>query len=185
MILPVTVYGDPLLRKIAQPIDKDYPELKQLIKDMFETMYHADGVGLAAPQIGHSIRLIVIDGSPAASDEEPEMADFKKVMINPVILSVSGDLWSFEEGCLSLPTIHENVYREDEVTIKYCDENWVEHTETYSGYAGRIIMHEYDHLEGLLFVDHISPLRRRLLKSKLTSISKGNVKTDYRIRTPK
>jgi peptide deformylase len=185
MILPVTVYGDPLLRKIAQPIEKDFPGLKQLIQDMFETMYHADGVGLAAPQIGHSIRLIVIDGSPAASDEEPEMADFKKVLINPEILSVSGELWSFEEGCLSLPTIHENVSREEEVEIKYIDENWKEHTETFNGYAGRIVMHEYDHLEGHLFIDHISPLRKRLLKSKLTSITKGNVKTDYRIRIPK
>ena len=185
MILPVTVYGDPLLRKIAQPIDKDYPGLNQLIQDMFETMYHADGVGLAAPQIGHSIRLIVIDGSPAASEEEPEMANFKKVLINPVALSFSGEQWSFEEGCLSLPTIHENVYREEEIEIKYTDENWEEHTETFSGYAGRIVMHEYDHLEGHLFIDHISPLRRRLLKSKLTSITKGNVKTDYKIRVPK
>jgi len=185
MILPVTVYGDPLLRKIAQPIDKDYPGLIQLIQDMFETMYHADGVGLAAPQIGHSIRLIVIDGSPAASDEEPEMANFKKVLINPVAISFSGEQWSFEEGCLSLPTIHENVYREEEIVIKYTDENWEEHTETFSGYAGRIVMHEYDHLEGHLFIDHISPLRRRLLKSKLTSITKGTVKTDYRIRIPK
>ena len=185
MILPVTVYGDPLLRKIAQPIDKDYPGLNKLIQDMFETMYHADGVGLAAPQIGHSIRLIVIDGSPAASEEEPEMANFKKVLINPVALSFSGEQWSFEEGCLSLPTIHENVYREEEIEIKYTDENWEEHTETFSGYAGRIVMHEYDHLEGHLFIDHISPLRRRLLKSKLTSITKGNVKTDYKIRVPK
>ena len=185
MILPVTVYGDPLLRKIAQPIDKDYPGLNKLIQDMFETMYHADGVGLAAPQIGHSIRLIVIDGSPAASEEEPEMANFKKVLINPVALSFSGEQWSFEEGCLSLPTIHENVYREEEIEIKYTDENWEEHTETFSGYAGRIVMHEYDHLEGHMFIDHISPLRRRLLKSKLTSITKGNVKTDYKIRVPK
>lgn len=185
MILPVTVYGDPLLRKIAQPIDKDYPGLNKLIQDMFETMYHADGVGLAAPQIGHSIRLIVIDGSPAASEEEPEMANFKKVLINPVALSFSGEQWSFEEGCLSLPTIHENVYREEKIEIKYTDENWEEHTETFSGYAGRIVMHEYDHLEGHMFIDHISPLRRRLLKSKLTSITKGNVKTDYKIRVPK
>ncbi len=185
MILPITVYGDPLLRKVAKPIDKDYPNLKELIEDMYETMYYSDGVGLAAPQIGLSIRLFVVDASPAASEEEPELANFKKVFINPEILSVSGEPWSFEEGCLSLPTIHENVYREEEVVIKYLDENWEEKTEKFNSYPARIILHEYDHLQGKLFIDRISPLRRRLLKSKLTAITKGNVKTSYKIKIPK
>lgn len=185
MILPVTVYGDPLLRKVAKPIDKDYPNLKELIENMYETMYQAEGVGLAAPQIGLSIQLIVVDASPAASEEEPELADFKKVFINPEILSLSGEPWSFEEGCLSLPTIHENVVREEEVVIKYLDENFIEKTEKYNGYPARIILHEYDHLQGKMFVDRISPLRRRLLKSKLTAITKGNVKINYKIRIPK
>ncbi|MBP7509313.1 MAG: peptide deformylase [Prolixibacteraceae bacterium] len=185
MIMTVTVYGDPLLRKVSQPIDKNYPNLKELIDDMYETMYHAEGVGLAAPQVGLSIRLFVVDATMAASDEEPELKDFKKVFINPEVLSVSGEPWSFEEGCLSLPTIHENVYREEEVVIRYHDENWNERTETYNGYAARVILHEYDHLQGKLFIDRISPLRKRLLKSKLTAITKGNVKINYKIKIPK
>lgn len=185
MILPVTVFGDPLLRKVAQPIEKDYPNLSELIANMFETMYNADGVGLAAPQIGLSIRIIVVDASPAASEEEPELADFKRVFINPEILSTSGEPWVFEEGCLSLPNIRENVLRDEQVILKYLDENWVEKTETFNGYPARITQHEYDHLQGKLFIDHISPLRRRLLKSRLTAITKGTVKIGYRIKTPK
>ena len=185
MILPVTVYGDPLLRKVAKPIDKNYKGLSELIDNMFETMHNADGVGLAAPQIGFSIRLFVVDASPAASEEEPELADFKKVFINPSIVSTSGEPWAFEEGCLSLPNIREDVMRPEEVVIHYFDESWIEKTEKYNGYPARIIQHEYDHLEGKLFVDYISPLRKRLLKSKLLAISKGKASIAYKIKPAK
>ncbi|MCF8358181.1 MAG: peptide deformylase [Prolixibacteraceae bacterium] len=185
MILPVTVYGDPLLRKVTKPIEKNFEGLHELIENMYETMYHSDGVGLAAPQVGLSLRMFIVDATPAATKEEPELADFKKVFINPQIISTSGKPWSFEEGCLSLPHIHEEVLRDEEVVIKYVDENWVEKTETYNGYPARIIQHEYDHLEGILFIDHISQLRKRLLKSKLTAISKGKVNVSYKIKVPK
>lgn len=184
MILPVTIYGDPLLRRESKPIDKNYPALEQLIENMYETMYSADGVGLAAPQIGLSIRLFVVDASPMG-EEEPDLKDFKKVFINPQILSTNGDEWEMEEGCLSLPGIHENVWREDEVTIHYFDENWIEKTETYRGYSGRVIQHEYDHLQGILFVDHVAPLRRKMLRGKLNAITKGKVKTAYRVNIPR
>lgn len=184
MILPVTVYGDPLLRKVTQPIGKDYPKLNELIENMFETMYNADGVGLAAPQVGLNIRLFIVDASPAA-DEEPELKDFKKVFINPEVVETDGEPWEMEEGCLSLPNIRENVLRDEQVTIKYLDENWNEHTETYNGFAARVILHEYDHLDGKLFIDYISPLRKRLLKSKLVAISKGKANASYRIKIPK
>lgn len=185
MILPVTVYGDPKLRKISQDIDKDYPKFEELISNMYDTMYQADGVGLAAPQVGLNIRLFIVDGTPAAEDDEPELKDFKKIFINPQILETSGDPWEMEEGCLSLPNIREKVSREEEVIINYFDENWEEKTETYKGFASRIIQHEYDHLEGKLFIDYVSPLRKRLLKSKLTAISKGKVNIAYRIKTPR
>jgi peptide deformylase len=185
MILPVTVYGDPQLRKVSKPIDKDFEGLSELIENMYETMYNADGVGLAAPQIGFSIRLFIVDASPAASDEEPELADFKKTFINPTILSTSGEPWAFEEGCLSLPNIREDVLRKEEVVIHYFDENWVEKTEKYNSYPARIIQHEYDHLEGKLFVDYISPLRKRLLKSKLIAIAKGKSNAAYKIKPQK
>ncbi|WP_319502098.1 peptide deformylase [uncultured Draconibacterium sp.] len=184
MKYPVTVYGDPLLRKKAQRIEKDHPKLDEIIENMWETMYYSDGVGLAAPQVGLSIRLFVIDASSGA-DEEPELEGFKKVFINPEIIETKGDEWTMNEGCLSLPEIREDVNRPDEVTIKYFDENFVEHTETYKGFAGRVIQHEYDHLEGILFVDYLSPLRKRLLKSKLIAISKGKVRPHYRIKVPK
>jgi len=185
MILPITVYGDPLLRKIAKPINKEYEGLNELIENMFETMYNADGVGLAAPQVGFSIRLIVVDATKTANDEEPELATFKKVFINPTLLEKSGEPWIFEEGCLSLPSIRENVMREEEVVIRYFDENWVEKTERYNSYPARIILHEYDHLEGKLFVDLISPLRKRILKSKLLAITKGKATVAYKIKLPK
>ncbi len=184
MKYPVTVYGDLLLRKKAKTIDKDHPKLDEIIENMWETMYYSDGVGLAAPQVGLSIRLFVIDASSGA-DEEPELEGFKKVFINPEIIETKGDEWTMNEGCLSLPEIREDVDRPDEVTIKYFDENFEEHTETYKGFAGRVIQHEYDHLEGILFVDHLSPLRKRLLKSKLIAISKGKVRPHYRIKIPK
>jgi len=184
MILPVTVYGDPLLRKISKPIERNDDRLPELIANMYETMYHADGVGLAAPQVGFSLRIFIVDATPAANEKEPELADFKKVFINPEILSTSGTPWSFEEGCLSLPNIHEDVVRDETVVIRYFDENWNEKTETYHGYPARIILHEYDHLQGKLFIDLLSPLRKRLLKSRLSDITRGKAKVAYKITIP-
>ncbi|MCW0481935.1 peptide deformylase [Gaoshiqia sediminis] len=183
MIYPITVYGEPLLRKVAEPIAKNMDGLQQLIDDMFETMYHSDGVGLAAPQIGKSLRIFVIDASSAA-DDEPELEGFKKAFINPEILERRGDEWVMNEGCLSLPEIREDVSRPEFVKIKYMDENFVEHVEEYGGFAARVIQHEYDHLEGVLFIDYLSPLRKRMLKGKLTAISKGKVHPAYRIVIP-
>ena len=183
MKYPVTVYGDPLLRKIAQTIDKDYENLDEVIENMWETMYYSDGVGLAAPQVGMSIRMFLIDASSGA-DEEPELEGFKKVFINPEIVEITGEEWVMNEGCLSLPEIREDVERPDVVRIKYFDENFIEHDEVYNGFAGRIIQHEFDHLEGKLFIDYLSPLRKRLLKSKLNNIIQGKVQPHYRIKTP-
>lgn len=184
MKYPITVYGDPVLRKKAKTIEKDHPKLDEIIENMWETMYYSDGVGLAAPQVGMSIRMFVIDASSGA-DEEPELEGFKKVFINPEIIETKGEEWTMNEGCLSLPEIREDVNRPDEVTIKYLDENFEEHLETYKGFAGRVIQHEYDHLEGIMFVDLLSPLRKRLLKGKLLAISKGKVQPHYRIKIPK
>ena len=181
MILPMYLYGQPVLRKVAAPIEKDYPELKTLTQNMFETMYRADGIGLAAPQIGLSIRVIVIDVTVLA-DEYPELADSKKVLINPEILEVSGKDVSMEEGCLSLPGIHENVTRKDTIHIHYFDENWVEHDEVVTGYLARVMQHEYDHLEGHVFTDKISPLRRQLIKNKLSNLLKGKVNCSYKTK---
>ena len=183
MILPITAYGHPTLKKVAQDIDKDYPELEQLIADMFETMYYSKGVGLAAPQIDKSIRLLVIDATPYAEDF-PEAKNFKKVMINARIIEESGSEWAFNEGCLSVPDIREDVYRKPNIKITYMDEAFNEHTEEYSGVAARIIQHEYDHLEGVLFVERLAPLKKMLLKRKLTDITKGNIKIDYRMKFP-
>ncbi|MDR2036635.1 MAG: peptide deformylase [Bacteroidales bacterium] len=187
MILPIYVYGWPLLRKKSEEITSDYPDLKQLIADMFETMYHADGVGLAAPQIGKSIRLIVIDGSPMADDENPddELHSFKKVFINPIIRESGGEEWVDNEGCLSLPKIRESVKRPEWIKIDYLDEHFQPHSERYDGVAARIIQHEYDHIEGKLFIDRISPIRRKLIVGKLMAISKGKVDCSYKIKTPK
>lgn len=192
MILPIVAYGDPVLKKKAEEIDKDYPELEALIENMFETMYAASGVGLAAPQVGKSIRLFVIDGSPFAETEEDEEEDplaegmegFKKVFINPKILEESGEEWAFNEGCLSIPKIREDVYRQPKIRIHYFDENWKEHEEVFEGYKARIIQHEYDHIEGVLFTDKISAIRRKLISKKLTNISKGLVSVDYRMKFP-
>ena len=183
MILPITAYGHPTLKKVAQDIDKDYPGLEQLIADMFETMYYSKGVGLAAPQIDKSIRLLVIDATPYAEDF-PEAKNFKKVMINARIIEESGNEWAFNEGCLSVPDIREDVYRKPNIKITYMDEAFNEHTEEYSGVAARIIQHEYDHLEGVLFVERLAPLKKMLLKRKLTDITKGNIKIDYRMKFP-
>ncbi len=183
MKYPITIYGDPLLRKKAKEIDKDNPKLKEIIENMWETMYYSDGVGLAAPQVGMSIRLFIIDASSGA-DEEPELKGFKKVFINAEILETAGEEWVMNEGCLSLPEIREDVTRKDEVRIRYFDENFVQHEETFKGFAGRVIQHEYDHLEGVLFIDYLSPLRKRLLKSKLNAIASGKVHPHYRIKIP-
>jgi len=183
MILPITAYGHPVLKKVAQDIDKDYPELEQFIKDMFETMYFAEGVGLAAPQVNKSIRVFVMDASHYA-DEIPEAKDFKKIFINAHITERSGDEKLVEEGCLSIPHIREEVWRKNDIRIEYYDENWQFHNETYSGMIARIIQHEYDHLDGVLFVDKVSMLRKTLLKRRLQDITTGNVKTDYKMIFP-
>ncbi|NQU88744.1 MAG: peptide deformylase [Mariniphaga sp.] len=183
MIYPVTVYGEPILRKKAKPVDKNFEGFEEFMKNMWETMYYADGVGLAAPQVGKSLRVFVIDASMGA-EEEPELKDFKKAFINPEIIEISGEKWLMNEGCLSLPEIREDVSRPEFVTIRYHDENFEEHTETFKGYASRIIQHEFDHLEGVLFIDYLNPLKKRLLKGKLLNITKGNVETHYRIISP-
>jgi peptide deformylase len=183
MTYPIVVYGHPILRKVAAEIDRDYPGLEQLIADLFETMYRSEGLGLAAPQIGKSIRIFVIDGKPAAEDE-PALADFKKAFINPHITERSGDLVLMTEGCLSIPNLREEVNRESHIRIRYYDENWNYHDEVYKGYSARIIQHEYDHLDGILFTDKVSPLKKRLLKSKLAAISKGKFEADYRTILP-
>jgi len=183
MIYPVTVYGDPVLRKKARPIDENFEGFEEFMQNMWETMYFADGVGLAAPQVGKSIRVFVVDAS-AGADEEPELKDFKKAFINPEIIETSGDKWLMNEGCLSLPEIREDVARPEFVKIRYLDENFEEHVDIFKGYAARIIQHEHDHLEGILFIDYLTPLKKRLLKSKLLNISKGKVKTHYRIIPP-
>lgn len=183
MKLPILAYGDPVLKRKGEDIDPDYPDLEVLIENMFETMYAAHGVGLAAPQIGSSIRLFVVDASPFEEDDE-KLKDFKKVFINARILEESGEKWAFNEGCLSIPDIREDVSRSPEIRIRYVDENWVEHDETYEGLAARIIQHEYDHIEGKLFVEKLSPLKKAMLKSKLDAIAKGQVNVDYKMKFP-
>jgi peptide deformylase len=181
MILPIYTYGNAVLRKLAEPIAADYPDLKTLVNNMFETMYKAEGVGLAAPQIGLSIRLLVIDLVPFI-EEDPELGVFKITMINPMILEKSEEVVSNEEGCLSLPGIHENVSRPEKIKIQYYDIDFKEHIEEFDGYRARVIQHEYDHLEGNLFTDRVSPIRRQLLKSRLTNIIKGKTSCDYKIK---
>jgi peptide deformylase len=182
MILPIYAYGSPVLRKQGENITPEFPQLKELLDNMYETMYNSHGIGLAAPQIGLPIRLFIVDGSPI---EDIEPANFKQTFINPEIIKEWGDEWKYEEGCLSIPTIRENVLRKPELTIRFLDENFVEHEKSYSGMAARIIQHEYDHIEGKLFVDHITPLKRNLIKGKLNNISVGKVSHDYKMRFPK
>ncbi len=184
MIFPIVAFGHPILRRIAKDIDKDYPELDTLIESMFESMYQSNGVGLAAPQINKSIRLFVIDATPF-SDEIPEPIDFKQVFINAQIVSKTGDKWAFSEGCLSVPGINEEVMRESDIEIHYYDQNWKCHEDKFDGIIARIIQHEYDHLEGKLFVDRLSGLRKTMLKGKLMDIAKGKVDADYRMIFPK
>jgi len=188
MILPVVAYGDPVLRKVGKEIDKDYPELSTLIANMWQTMENANGVGLAAPQIGKDIRLFVIDATPFADDEEstPEeiemLSSFRKVFINPKIVSEEGDEWAFEEGCLSIPEVKEEVWRSEVIHVTYQDENFNKHEATYTGLAARVFQHEYDHIEGVLFTDKLSSLKKRLIKKKLEGITKGKIGADYRMR---
>lgn len=190
MILPIVAYGDPVLRKKAKEITADYPKLLDLIENMKQTMYGAYGVGLAAPQIGLPIRLFVIDTSPFAEDEElsqeerDQLKNLKKVFINAKIINEQGDQWAFNEGCLSIPDIREDVFRQENITIEYYDENFQKHTESYSGHAARVIQHEYDHIEGILFTDKLSSLKKRLIKGKLSNIAKGKVSVDYRMNFP-
>lgn len=192
MILPIVAYGDPVLKKEAEEIDKDYPGLQELISNMFETMYEASGVGIAAPQIGKSIRLFVVDATPFAERDEDEEEDplaegcdgFKRVFINPVIEEESGEPWGFAEGCLSIPKIREEVMRKPNIKISYYDENWNFHEEEFDGYQARIIQHEYDHVEGILFTDHLSVLKKRLLQKRLANISQGIINVAYKMRFP-
>ncbi|PCJ83417.1 MAG: peptide deformylase [Flavobacteriales bacterium] len=188
MILPIVAYGDPMLKKAAEITPEDYPDLKQLVADMFETMQFAKGVGLAAPQIGKSIRMFLVDASPFAEDDKEgkhqHLRDFKKVFINPEIQEEWGDEWNFEEGCLSIPGIREDVWRNEKIRIKYLDENFNLHEDQFDDISARIIQHEYDHIEGVLFTDHLNPLKRRLLKKRLLDISRGIVDVKYKMRFP-
>lgn len=187
MILPIVAYGDPVLRATCEEIDQNYPQLETLIANMFETMYEAQGVGLAAPQIGKSIRLFIVDATPFAEGEDgdPGCMDFKRVFINPIIFEESGEEWGMEEGCLSIPGIREEVKRQGDLKIEYYDQNWDLYEESLTGFAARVVQHEYDHIEGVLFTDKIAALRRQLIRSKLNDISKGKTDANYRMRFPK
>lgn len=196
MIYPIVAFGDPVLKTPAKAIPATFPadELQQLIADMFATMYSAHGVGLAAPQIAKSLRLFVIDSAPMVDDEDeetgekvelaPTEAPVKRAFINPEIIEETGEEWGFEEGCLSIPGVRETVYRPETIVLRYEDENRVQHEETFSGMTARVIQHEYDHLEGILFTDHLSGFKKQLIKGKLTRISKGDVSADYRMKFP-
>jgi peptide deformylase len=181
MTYPIVVYGSPVLRQMAKEIEPGYPNLTKFLADMFETMYKADGMGLAAPQIGKSIRIFVVDGT-ALAEEDPAMKDFKKAFINPKILQLDGDTQVMNEGCLSLPKLREDVDRHNKVKIRYYDENFNQFEEEYEGLKARVIQHEYDHLDGVMFIDRIPPLRRKLLKGKLNDISKCKVDVPYKIK---
>ena len=191
MILPIVAYGSPILRKIGKEIDKDFPNLEIFINNMLETMDNSYGVGLAAPQVGKAIRLFVVDTTPFAEDEklsqeEAEKLDgFRKIFINAKIIKEEGEEWVFNEGCLSVPDVREDVVRKSLVTLEYYDENWEKHTETFDGLRARVIQHEYDHIEGIVFTDHLSSLKKRLIKGRLGKISKGKVSVDYKMKFPK
>lgn len=193
MILPIVAYGAPVLRKVSGDIDNSYPGLEQLIADMWETMYNSNGVGLAAPQINKDIRLFTVDSTQIFTNMEedgeehdyPDAPGFKGVFINAHIVELKGAEWSYNEGCLSIPKIREDVMRQEEVTMSYLDEHFEPHTTTFNGITARVILHEYDHIEGKLFIDYIKPLKRTLLKRKLDDITKGKIKVDYRMLFPK
>ena len=190
MILPIIAYGDPVLRKVGADLEKNYPNLKDLVANMWETMYNASGVGLAAPQVGLAVRLFLVDTTAFADDEalsEEEknaLKNFKRVFINAYKEAETGEEWAFNEGCLSIPDIREDVTRNDTITLRYVDEDFKEHVETYDGLLARVIQHEYDHIEGILFTDKLSSFKKRLLKGRLSNISKGKIKVDYRMRFP-
>jgi peptide deformylase len=184
MILPIVAYGDPVLKRKADEISADYPELTKLIADMKETMYRASGVGLAAPQIGKSIRLFIIDSTLMVDEEDTEKG-IQETFINALIIDESGREWAFEEGCLSIPGIREDVYRQPVIKVRYLNENFEPQEKTFEGMTARVIQHEYDHIEGILFTDRIKPLKKTLLKKKLQKISEGNVKVDYKMKFPK
>ncbi|MBN2480319.1 MAG: peptide deformylase [Bacteroidales bacterium] len=184
MVYPIAVYGSPVLRQVAKEIDRNYPDLEQLIADMFETMYKSDGMGLAAPQIGISIRLFIMDLT-SLEEEDASLKDFKKVFINAKIVEYDGDIWTMNEGCLSFPLLRENVDRKNRIRIQYYDENWKFHDEYLEGYKARVVQHEYDHIKGILFVDLIPPLRKKLIKGKLNDITRCKVDVSYQIRLMK
>ncbi len=188
MIFPIVAYGAPILRKISKPIDANYPDLKKLLDDMWETMYSSNGVGLAAPQINKDIRIFLVDSQQIFEnmDEEEQKSytdgpGIKKVFINANIIDTDGEHWAYNEGCLSIPKIREDILRAETVTIQYCNEDFTEFTETFSGITARVILHEYDHIEGKLFIDYLKPLRKKMLQSKLNDISKGKIKVDYKM----
>ena len=183
MILPIVAFGTPILKQKTKNVDKDYQGLSELIENMFETMHEAGGVGLAAPQIGKSIRLFIVDASPFEEDE-PGLKDFQQVFLNPEIIEEEGEEWSFNEGCLSIPHVREDVRRKPKIRIRYQDEYFNTYEEEFDGIVARIIQHEYDHIEGVLFTDYLSPLKKRLLKRKLNDISRGNIRVDYRMNFP-
>jgi len=192
MILPIVAYGSPILRKIALDITPDYEGLEKLLADMWETMYNSNGVGLAAPQINKSVRIFTMDSEQifendedGDTDEYPDKPGFKGTFINPHIIALDGAPWKYNEGCLSIPRVREDILREESVTISYLDENFFAHTNIFNGITARVILHEYDHLEGKLFIDHIKPLKRTLIKRKLDDIAKGKIKVDYRMVFPK
>ncbi len=190
MILPIVAYGDPVLKREGEEIDENYPKLKELIDSMFETMENAQGVGLAAPQVGLSIRLFIVDTTPFVDDEEedPEvlkLKGFRKIFINPIILEEEGEKWNFNEGCLSIPTIREDVSRHPSILIEYMNENFELIEERYDGVIARVIQHEYDHVDGVLFKDRLNPIRKQFLRKRLDNISKGIVDIDYKMKFPK
>lgn len=188
MIVPIVAYGDPILRQKTKEIDREYAKLDELIDTMFETMYGARGIGLAAPQIGRSIRLFIIDATPfeededLSEDEQQFVSEFRRVFINAKIVNNEGDEWAFNEGCLSIPDVNEDVFRKPNITIEYFDENFKKHTDTFSGIVARIVQHEYDHIEGILFTDKLSALKKRLIKGKLANISKGKIDVSYKMK---
>ena len=190
MILPIIAYGDPVLRKEGEEVSSEYPDLKVLTANMFETMYEAFGVGLAAPQVGLSIRLFVVDTTPFSEDEDltkeeqAQLKGFKRTFINAEVLEETGDEWAFNEGCLSIPEVREDVFRKPKIKIQYQDEDFKTHTEEFDGLVARVIQHEYDHIDGILFTDKLSTLKKRLIKSRLLNISKGNISVDYKMRFP-
>jgi peptide deformylase len=192
MILPIVAYGTPILRQVSKEITPDYPELAKLIEDMWETMYSSNGVGLAAPQVNRDIRLFIIDSRQVfenleenEKDKYPDGPGIRQVFINAHVVAVDGEEWSYNEGCLSIPKIREDISRNEEVTLEFLDENFESHTETYNGISARIILHEYDHIEGKLFIDYLKPLKRKLLKSKLDDITRGKISVDYKMSFPR